>query len=347
MTKSRTPKKVPVHRKKTRTRARPKAKVQKKSPFTKIGSIVLLVIFAAWVSYDVFFKVSSPKEINGGITKNNATTTPTVVPTPVPVAPKITFVPPEIVQGEPFRVAIEGVHATSSVKSLTFRGVAMKTFIYEGKVGAIGAIDLNGSFGDFEVRATLLDGTAIKGILHVKKRPLVRAPFGIPDKLGGNTPEGQVALVNNLASEAEVIRNIPSASVAIWQGPFRPPLNELIVTDKYGYSRETGPYAVSHKGTDFRAAERTPIFAMNDGVAVMVREFKYYGNIVVLDHGAGVQTLYLHLSEQHVKQGDRVVKGQQIGLSGSTGYAEVPHLHLSVKVKGLSIDPMKFMEMMR
>jgi murein DD-endopeptidase MepM/ murein hydrolase activator NlpD len=60
---------------------------------------------------------------------------------------------------------------------------------------------------------------------------------------------------------------------------------------------------------------------------------------VVLDHGQGLLTLYLHFSEIRVKEGDRVAKGQQIGLSGGTGRATGPHLHLAVRWQGVYLNP--------
>jgi len=65
----------------------------------------------------------------------------------------------------------------------------------------------------------------------------------------------------------------------------------------------------------------------------------YEGNCVVLDHGLGLLTLYLHLSEIKVKEGDRVTRGQQIGLSGATGRATGAHLHIAVRWQGVYLNP--------
>jgi len=65
----------------------------------------------------------------------------------------------------------------------------------------------------------------------------------------------------------------------------------------------------------------------------------FEGDCVVLDHGQGLLTLYLHLSKIHVKAGDQVERGQVIGLSGATGRATGPHLHVAVRWQGVYLDP--------
>jgi murein DD-endopeptidase MepM/ murein hydrolase activator NlpD len=69
------------------------------------------------------------------------------------------------------------------------------------------------------------------------------------------------------------------------------------------------------------------------------RPLYFEGNCVVLDHGQGLLTLYLHLSEFKVKEGDVVERGQVIGLSGGTGRATGPHLHIAVRWEGVYLDP--------
>ncbi|MFA6095419.1 MAG: M23 family metallopeptidase, partial [Candidatus Paceibacterota bacterium] len=64
---------------------------------------------------------------------------------------------------------------------------------------------------------------------------------------------------------------------------------------------------------------------------------------IVVDHGLGLMTFYMHLSKIFVNEGELVLPGQVIGLSGDTGYAERPHLHLTVRIGGVSIDPVRFM----
>jgi len=90
---------------------------------------------------------------------------------------------------------------------------------------------------------------------------------------------------------------------------------------------------------DFRAEIGTPVGAMNSGVVILAREMFYEGGFVVIDHGQGLSTLYMHLSEINVREGDSVEKRQIIGLSGGTGRATAPHLHVGVRWQGIYLDP--------
>lgn len=119
----------------------------------------------------------------------------------------------------------------------------------------------------------------------------------------------------------------------------------ITVTDKYGYSRVTGGSSLNHKGVDLRAPLGTPVYAMNDGVVRFTSTMRNYGKTIAIDHGNGILTIYMHLSEIGVKEGQTVKKGELLGKSGDTGYVFGPHLHLTVRINGISIDPMKFMEL--
>jgi len=84
---------------------------------------------------------------------------------------------------------------------------------------------------------------------------------------------------------------------------------------------------------------------MNDGTVLLARPLYYEGNFVVLDHGQGLLTLYLHLSEFKVKEGDVVKRGQVIGLSGGTGRATGPHLDVRIRWQGTYLDPERLMQL--
>jgi len=78
----------------------------------------------------------------------------------------------------------------------------------------------------------------------------------------------------------------------------------------------------------------------------LLARFLYFeGNCVVIDHGQGLLTLYFHLSAFKVKEGDTVKRGQQIGLSGGTGRATGPHLHVQVRWQGISLDPARLLQL--
>ena len=83
----------------------------------------------------------------------------------------------------------------------------------------------------------------------------------------------------------------------------------------------------------------TPVEAAAAGRVVLAEDLYFYGNLVILDHGGGVYTLYAHLSEISVAEGDSVESGQLIGLSGATGRVTGPHLHWGAKIGNRPFDP--------
>lgn len=259
-------------------------------------------------------------------------------------SPAIFLSSTKALQGEPVLVSISDTDL-AEVKGILFEGKNLGVFSFDGRPSALIAIDLNKKIGKYPVVAELSNGEKIEKVLTVTLREKVEAPLGIPESLGGNTKESQDKLVVSLANEAEVIKAVPTSPKKLWKSDFVFPIKDPIITDEYGYSRQTGEYSIPHKGTDFKAKEGTAVFAMNDGLVRIAREFRTYGNMIIVDHGFGLMTLYLHLSKFDVKEGDVVKAGQMIGLSGKTGYAEGPHLHISVRINNISIDPMRFMSL--
>jgi murein DD-endopeptidase MepM/ murein hydrolase activator NlpD len=94
-----------------------------------------------------------------------------------------------------------------------------------------------------------------------------------------------------------------------------------------------------HEGLDYHATIGTTVRATNRGTVILAQNLYFEGNCVVLDHGQGLLTLYLHLSEIKVKEGDTVERSQVLGASGSTGRVTAPHLHFAVRWHGLYLDP--------
>jgi len=97
-----------------------------------------------------------------------------------------------------------------------------------------------------------------------------------------------------------------------------------------------------HLGFDLAVTANHPIEAANDGLVMLAKYFGIYGNTVVIDHGYGLMTLYAHLSSIDVKLGDAVKRGQVVGKSGATGLAGGDHLHFSVLVQGVPVNPIEW-----
>jgi murein DD-endopeptidase MepM/ murein hydrolase activator NlpD len=124
-----------------------------------------------------------------------------------------------------------------------------------------------------------------------------------------------------------------------WSGPFSAPV-KAPSSDIFGTRRVFNGVTKSvHQGLDYRVGPGTPVMAINSGTVILARSLYFEGNCVVIDHGQGLLSLYLHLSELKVKEGDPVERGTEIGLSGATGRATGPHLHLAVRWQGVYVSP--------
>jgi murein DD-endopeptidase MepM/ murein hydrolase activator NlpD len=112
-----------------------------------------------------------------------------------------------------------------------------------------------------------------------------------------------------------------------------------------GFGPRVSPFTEKpawHDGLDIGAAANAPVQAPAQGRVTTVGFDPKLGNLVKLDHGYGVETLYGHLAKALVKEGQRVKRGDVVGLVGSTGLATGPHLHYMVKVNGQALDPSKY-----
>jgi murein DD-endopeptidase MepM/ murein hydrolase activator NlpD len=130
------------------------------------------------------------------------------------------------------------------------------------------------------------------------------------------------------------------------EGKFIEPLENVDITDQFGRTRIYTNAQTNHGGVDLRAPVGTSVKAVNSGVVLMAaKDFSLEGNMVILDHGSGILSLYLHLSKIDVAQGMAVKKGDTIGLSGATGRVSGPHLHFMIKINRVNVDPLGFIEM--
>lgn len=128
----------------------------------------------------------------------------------------------------------------------------------------------------------------------------------------------------------------------LWSGPFIPVkgARESFFADRrtYVYYGKTFDQQV-HLGYDLAQTMNSPVKAANSGRVIYADRLGLYGNCVIIDHGYSLQSLYGHMSKLLVKVGDAVGKEQQIGISGSTGMAFGDHVHFSMMIAGVQIDP--------
>lgn len=134
----------------------------------------------------------------------------------------------------------------------------------------------------------------------------------------------------------------------LWEGAFLQLPNSQ-VRASYGDSRtylyQNKPIGSStHLALDLASTSRAPVLAANRGKVLFTGTVGIYGNVVILDHGLGLTTLYAHLSQWNVKKGEMVQKGQVIGYTGDTGFAGGDHLHFAVMISGHPVNPVDWFD---
>lgn len=112
-----------------------------------------------------------------------------------------------------------------------------------------------------------------------------------------------------------------------------------IITSYFGARRANG----AHNGLDIAAPSGTPVAAPAEAVVVKAGPSSLYGNVVFLDHGKGVTSRYAHLSDINCAIGDRVTRGDVIGFVGATGWATGSHLHYEIRINGIPVDPVNYL----
>lgn len=190
-----------------------------------------------------------------------------------------------------------------------------------------------------ELRAETATGETISfdRKIRVERQRSPRVLLKVPGRYTAPSPEDQRKIAQDKETKAEAFKTVSPDRE--WKGSFAPPVNAEI-SDVFGVERIfNGSVQSTHQGLDFRVHGGTSVAAVNSGRIILARPLFFEGNCLVIDHGQGLLTLYLHLSKFMVKEGDDVKKGQEIGLSGGTGRATGPHLHLAVRWQGVYLNP--------
>ena len=173
--------------------------------------------------------------------------------------------------------------------------------------------------------------------------PKIKVQLAVEKKFTEPNPEQQAQIAEGVKIKEDYLSRVTPELK--WNGDFTAPV-DASTSDVFGSQRIfNGVAQRPHFGLDFRVHTGTPVAAMNDGTVLLARFLYFEGNCVVIDHGQGLLTLYFHLSEFKVKEGDTVKRGQEIGLSGGTGRATGPHLHVAVRWQGTYLDPARLMQL--
>ena len=254
----------------------------------------------------------------------------------------VSWSPATIATGSPclFKVQLAG-----TVSSLRGKWQGREILFFPSPDGPVwyglAGVDVEAKAGTYklELQGTLPDGTIVPeerdiSVIAAKyKTEKLRVPerFVQPDPETLRRIESDKQIKN-----AAFAHDVPTPE---WSGTFIPPIGTAI-SEGFGTRRTfNGKLASIHRGLDYHAKSGSPVVAANSGEVVLARELFYEGNCVIIDHGQQFMTLYMHLSHLSVSEGDKVEKGQQVGLSGATGRATGPHLHTAVRWRGAYLDP--------
>lgn len=192
-----------------------------------------------------------------------------------------------------------------------------------------------------ELVAVMADGSTVSTALTVSPRAWNIERVNVARRAGGASE----SFMRRRQPELDAIWDARTANSETdgWTQPFIWPVTGRI-SGRFGsqriYRGEPGSY---HSGIDIAPGAGTPFVAPADGVVTLaVRNFSLEGNLIIIDHGAGLNSAFLHLSQIDVEQGDHVTQGQVIGRIGASGRATGPHLHWSMKWQNSRLDPILF-----
>lgn len=247
--------------------------------------------------------------------------------------------PAEAVQGDTVAVIVHAAPGTVVVVRLD--GAPVPTFAAGGALRrALIATDPDTRTGRYTIAVTITrpgePPVRIVRIAHVRAGAFRARRLTLPPKTFGLiTPK-------NLAIERDALRPVllRQTPVAWWQGPFQAPSTGEMDSPYGEQGIYNGHREWWHQGVDFSAPAGSPVTAGNAGVVTLARTLPLGGNTIVIDHGQGVVTEYLHLSAFTVAVGDRVEKGTVIGRIGATGLVTGPSLHWGLYVLGVPVNPL-------
>ena len=159
-----------------------------------------------------------------------------------------------------------------------------------------------------------------------------------------------IANLHNSPEEVELLKGFRQniTDIRYWQDRFIEPVDGCTVSP-YGVRRfrnhkPTGDY---HGGVDLRSPAGTPVRAAADGTVKLAQLITVLGNTVALDHGQGVESIYMHMSKLAVEPGAAVKQGDVVGYVGTTGPSSGPHLHWTVYVNSVQVNPGQWVNLTR
>lgn len=263
------------------------------------------------------------------------------------LSPQIYFSSTDLEQGDTLLVRVESNLTTSEISG-NFRAENLNFFKSETTKNliAILGIDAREELGRYNLVINFPDGKKIEKEINIIKREFPVTKLLVTKELEekGYTPSKIIEDITT--KENLLLKEVLSIFTpkVYFEKAFIYPLKEIKIVGAYGNIRKNENLEIQHLGVDLEADIGTPVYAVNDGRVSFSKELNIYGKTLIIDHGFGIFSLYLHLNEFKVPEGEEVKRGDVIGFSGNTGYSIAPHLHFSVKVAGSSVDPLRFIE---
>ncbi len=181
------------------------------------------------------------------------------------------------------------------------------------------------------VSVTLIDHAYAEQRLTVKNRSYVTPDQAQLDRIGQERKIIDAAL--------NAFRNVDVDGIAL-AAPVDGPRSSSFGLRRFFNEQPRSP----HKGMDIAAASGTPIRAPRGGIVTATGDYFFNGNTVIVDHGQGYVTMYCHLSEIGVAEGQQVTTGDLLGTVGATGRVTGPHLHFGTYLNGTAVDPAILLE---
>jgi murein DD-endopeptidase MepM/ murein hydrolase activator NlpD len=218
--------------------------------------------------------------------------------------------------------------------------------IKTGYVGAVG-VALSDVPREENLQVKLVSGETLERRIQITKKDYAVTVLSVPKKAADQGVTTASLTKNIVADDNQKIVNATAFSntESYIAEDFVSPTREWVGVGGFGIVRKSEESSIRHLGTDLKAEVGDDIFATNTGRVVLAEYLNNYGNTIIIDHGQGLSSLYLHLSNMNVAVGDVPKRGQKIGGAGSTGlYSFEPHLHFSIRLRGASLDPKAFMD---
>ncbi len=212
---------------------------------------------------------------------------------------------------------------------------------HEGTQYAIVGIPLDARPGSHEVTLTAADGSTSALSFSITDKQYVEQRLTITNERQVNPNNEDMVRINRESAEMnEAFASWDESLVPVMQmrAPTEGPRSSSFGLRRFFNDQPRAP----HSGMDIAAPEGTPIYAPAPGVIRATGNYFFNGNTIILDHGHGLITLYCHMNTIDVTPGTRVEAGEQIGRVGQTGRVTGPHLHWSINLNNVRVDPALF-----